>query len=89
MKAGVEVVTKAYANDLLFENGRVAGVAFFSMGKSFKVPSSMVIGADGVESRIGRKAGIHTQLKLTDIDSCVQYTLANIEVNSNICDFYF
>ena len=89
VKAGAEVRTKSYVSDLLFENDRVSGVTFFSMGKSFKVRSSIVIGADGVESRIGRKAGIHTQLKLADIDSCVQYTLANIKVNSNICDFYF
>ena len=89
VKAGAEVRTKSYVNDLLFENSLVSGVTFVSMGKSFKVRSSIVIGADGVESRIGRQAGIRTQLKLSEIDSCIQYTLANIDVTANICDFYF
>lgn len=88
-KAGADVRTKAYVNGLLFEDGHVAGVTFQSLGKTFRVHSKIVIGADGVESRVGRWAGLRTQLKLKDIETCVQFTLGNIEVDRRYCDFYF
>jgi len=88
-KAGAEIMTKACADNLLFDQDRVAGVHFQSYGKGFSLRSDIVIGADGVESRVGRWAGIRTQLKLKDIETCVQYTLANIDINPHDCDFYF
>jgi len=87
-KAGAEVRTKSYVDGLLFKNGSASGVTLQSLGKKFSIQSSIVIGADGVESRVGRWAGIHTQLKMKDIYTCVQYTLANIQVDSDTCDFY-
>ncbi len=88
--AGTEVLTKAYADGLLFDaEGAVNGVSFTHLGKRFSLRAKVVIGADGVESRVGRWAGIHTQLKLRDIETCVQYTMANVDVNPGVCDFYF
>ena len=88
--AGAEVLTKAYAESLLFdEAGAVNGVTFTHMGKRLSLRAKIVIGADGVESRVGRWAGIRTQLKMRDIETCVQYTMANVDVNPGICDFYF
>ena len=88
-KEGAEVRTKSYVSGLLFEDGSVRGVKYQSLGKEFSVKCSIVIGADGVESRIGRWAGIRTQLKMKEIDTCVQYTLVNIDVEPQYCDFYF
>lgn len=89
-KAGAEVLTKAYAEGLLFnENGDPNGVVFSHLGKRQSLRAKIVIGADGVESRVGRWAGIRTQLKLKDIETCVQYTLANVDVTPGDCDFYF
>lgn len=88
-KSGAEIRTKSYASSLIFENDNVSGVNYSCLGKEFSVKCSIVIGADGVESRVGRWAGIHTQLKMKDIDTCVQYTLANIDVDPKNCDFYF
>ncbi len=89
-KAGTEVLTKAYVEELLFdENGDVNGVVFSHLGKRQSLRAKIVIGADGVESRVGRWAGIRTQLKLRDIETCVQYTLANVDVTPGDCDFYF
>ncbi len=88
-KSGAEIHTKAYVDGLLFDDGKVAGVTFLSQGRRFSVRSHIVIGADGVESRVGRWAGIRTQLKLKDLETCAQYTLANISVDARYCDFYF
>ena len=89
-KTGAEILTKAYAENLLFnKNGEVNGVVFSHLGKKLSIKAKIVIGADGVESRVGRWAGIRTQLKLRDIETCVQYTMGNVDVTPDACDFYF
>lgn len=86
---GAEFITKADALDLVWEDGKIAGVKFKYIGEIKTVKCDIVIGADGVESRVGRWAGIKTDVRLEDIDTCVQYTLSGIEVDDEACDFYF
>lgn len=86
--AGAEIRTRAYADSLLHSNGTVNGVSFIADNKRYEVSSKVVIGADGSESRVGRWAGIHTQLKLKDFESVIQYILAGIEIEPTTCDFY-
>ncbi|HDI51660.1 MAG TPA: NAD(P)/FAD-dependent oxidoreductase [Bacteroidetes bacterium] len=88
-RAGTEIRTKAYVDGLLFEDNYVAGVTVQNLGKRYSIRAKIVIGADGVESRVGRWAGINTQLKLVDLETCVQVTMVNVEVDSHYCDFYF
>ncbi|MDO9578686.1 MAG: NAD(P)/FAD-dependent oxidoreductase [Candidatus Cloacimonadales bacterium] len=86
---GAEFITKADALDLVWEDGKIAGVKFKYMGEIKTVKCDIVIGADGVESRVGRWAGIKTAVRLEDIDTCVQYTLSGLEIDDEACDFYF
>jgi len=86
---GVKVLTKAYVNGLIKRNGRVEGVRFAHNGHEREVCSQIVIGADGVESRVGRWAGLNTTTSIFDMQSCVQMTLSNIEVEDGTCYFYF
>ena len=87
-QAGAEVVTKAYVNGLLFEHGTVAGVKLNYMGEELQIRSSVVIGADGVESRVGRWAGLKTWVFPKEMASCAQMTLTNIEIDPDIVEFY-
>jgi len=87
--SGAKVVTKAYVYGLLTENGTATGVQLQYLGKKYNIRSKIVIAADGVESRVGRWAGLKTNLKLKDIETCVQMTVTNIDINHNYCDFYF
>lgn len=87
-EAGARIITKAYVNGLIREDGFVKGVRGECLGESFQVRAGIVIGADGVESRVGRWAGLHTQLKLKDIESAVQKTVIGIEVDPTRFDFY-
>jgi digeranylgeranylglycerophospholipid reductase len=59
------------------------------MGEEFSVETKIVIGADGVESRIGKWAGIDVTLKLNEIESCVQYLMTGIEFDANYTYFWF
>jgi digeranylgeranylglycerophospholipid reductase len=77
--AGAEVQVKAHVTGLLFEAGAVCGVVIERQGQPREVGASIVIGADGVESRIGDWAGLDTQLRLEDTMACAQYLLAGID----------
>ena len=85
---GVTIVTNTYVNGLLFDNDKVIGVKGIHNNEPFEKKSKLVIGADGVGSRIGRLAGINTKLNLYNIDSGYQKTMSGIKVNSNVCSFY-
>ncbi len=87
--SGVEVRTKAYVDGLIKPNGRVQGVRFTHLGDVFEIGAGIVIGADGVESRVGRWAGLRTNIKMRDMESCLQVTLANIKIDPRYIYFYF
>ena len=86
---GVKVVTKAYVYGLLAENGAISGVKIYHLGNHYQVKSKLVIGADGVESRVGRWAGLKTYARLKDMETCVQMTVSNVRFERQYCDFYF
>lgn len=87
--AGAEILTRAYVNGLLFDNGKVAGVKYEFNGEQKEIKSKIVIAADGVESRVGRWAGLETHCDFRDMECCVQITAANVNVNPDTCYFYF
>jgi digeranylgeranylglycerophospholipid reductase len=86
---GVEVRTKAYVYDLIRDNGAVNGVRVQHLGKNYDVRAKIVIGADGVESRVGRWAGLRTNVKLRDMETCMQVTLTNIKADPRFIYLYF
>ncbi len=87
--AGTHVVTKAYVYDLMMDDGVVTGVKVRHMGREYAIHAKIVIGADGVESRVGRWAGLKTHIRLRDVETCVQVTVANVKLDPRYCDFYF
>jgi digeranylgeranylglycerophospholipid reductase len=89
VKEGAEVVTKAYVYDLLREDGKITGVRALVKDQKIDIRSTIVIGADGVESRVGKWAGIDTTCSLHDMESCAQVTLSGVPVDEGILDFYF
>jgi digeranylgeranylglycerophospholipid reductase len=87
---GAEVITKAYAYDLLRNaSGEACGVRALIKDAKVEIMGKIVIGADGVESRVGRWAGIDTTCHIRDMESCAQMTISGISVDEDILDFYF
>ena len=80
VKCGAEVYTKSYVEGLIIEEGFTKGVYLDYMGIKKEVRAKIVIGADGVESRVGRWAGIRTNIKMKDMESALQYSVANINL---------
>jgi digeranylgeranylglycerophospholipid reductase len=87
-KAGAEVRVKTRATGLIIEDDFIKGARLMHLGKEYNVHAKIVIGADGVESKVGRWAGIDTSLKPADIETCVQYLVAGIGINQEYCEFY-
>ena len=87
--AGAEILTRTYVNGLLIEDGKVCGVKYEYQGEQKEVRSKIVIAADGVESRVGRWAGIPTHVDFREMESAVQVTAANIPVEQDTLYFYF
>ena len=70
--AGVEVMVKTRATGLLMNDGYVCGISAQHMGNNYEIKSKIVVGADGIESKVGRWAGIDTSLKTIDMCTCAQ-----------------
>lgn len=88
-EAGANIITRAYVNGLLFDDGKVIGVKYEYQGEQREVKAKVVIAADGVESRVGRWAGLKTHIDFRDMESAVQITAANIPVDQSTLYFYF
>ncbi len=86
---GAEVVTKAYVYDLLRSDGEITGVRALIKDQKIDIRGKVIIGADGVESRVGKWGGIDTTCHIHDMESCAQVTLSGVSVDEGILDFYF
>ncbi|HIG99015.1 MAG TPA: NAD(P)/FAD-dependent oxidoreductase [Thermoplasmata archaeon] len=88
VKKGAELMLNTRAVGLLKKNGKITGISAQQFDETIDIEADVVVGADGVESRVGRWGGIKTTLKPYDLETCVQYTLANIDWDSPYCDFF-
>jgi digeranylgeranylglycerophospholipid reductase len=88
VQKGAEIMLNTCAINLLKKDGKIKGITARHFDETFEIEADVVVGADGVESRIGKWAGIQTTLKPYDLETCVQYTLTNIEWDSPYCDFF-
>ncbi|MGB3943439.1 MAG: NAD(P)/FAD-dependent oxidoreductase [Methanothrix sp.] len=86
-EAGAKVMVKTRALGLLWDEGVPTGVTAQFLGERFKIEAPLVIGADGVESKVGRWAGIDTALKPKDIETCAQFLVQDGKIDDDYCEF--
>jgi len=86
--AGAEVRVKTRATGVIIEDGYVRGITVMHLGEEREIRADIVIGADGVESKIGRWAGIDTTLQPSELESGVQFLVTNIDIDPDFCEFY-
>ncbi|MCX6674139.1 MAG: NAD(P)/FAD-dependent oxidoreductase, partial [Methanothrix sp.] len=58
------------------------------IGEPLQIEAPLIIGADGVESKVGRWAGIDTTLKLQDIESCAQFLVHDASIDDEYTEFF-
>jgi len=86
--AGADIITRANVDDLIISDNQVRGVCYSRMGKRYKAHAGVVIGADGVESRVGRWAGIDTRIAPENLGSAYQKTVTGIKNKHNSAHLY-
>ena len=57
--------------------------------KEWQVRAGLVIAADGVESCVGRWAGLNTAVPLHDMETCAQVILAGVDIDPHCFAMYF
>ena len=87
-KAGVTIMLNTTAIGLLKENDKITGVKAKHFDEETEIEADIIVGADGVESKIGQWGGIDTTLKPKDLETCAQYTLTGLDCKDAYCDFY-
>jgi digeranylgeranylglycerophospholipid reductase len=88
-RAGADVWVKTQAYRLIMENGYAKGVYAHAAGEDISIHADVVVGADGVESRVGRWAGIDTHLPLADVGTCAQFLMSDVDVDRDYLETYF
>jgi digeranylgeranylglycerophospholipid reductase len=86
--AGAHIRVKTPALGLLFEGNRVAGVRALVDGTERSIGASIVIGADGVESWVGRWAGLTGPIQPRLHMTCAQYLLAGIDIDPHSLHYW-
>ncbi len=88
-RVGSEIITKAYVYDLLRNGDEVVGVRALVDDQKIDFQGSVIIAADGVESRVGKWVGIDTTCHIKDMESCAQVTVSGIEIDDDVLEFHF
>jgi len=87
-RAGAKVLVKTRATGLIRKDG-LWTVSAICQGESFQIEAPLIIGADGVESKVARWAGIGAKLKPEDIMVCAQYLVLDDNIDQEYCEFFF
>ncbi len=87
--AGAEVQVKTHATGLLVENGVIKGIKGRCRGLEFESRANIIVGADGVESKIGRWSGLMGPLSLKDVESCAEFLVTGIDIDPECLELFF
>ncbi|RAP46886.1 MAG: digeranylgeranylglycerophospholipid reductase [Methanosphaera sp. rholeuAM74] len=88
-RAGAKIMVRTQATSLeRVDNGVI--VTAIHMDEEIKIHAKIVIAADGPSSRVGRWAGLDSNTKTENMESCIQYEMAGVNmVNNNVIQLYF
>jgi digeranylgeranylglycerophospholipid reductase len=87
VKSGAEIRANTFISSLIKNNGYFVGVKGEFLGEEFEEKARMIVCATGAESPLRKQAlGIFSQLNL--IDSCLQYEMSGIDIDSEFIHIY-
>ncbi|MEV7595862.1 NAD(P)/FAD-dependent oxidoreductase [Kitasatospora sp. NPDC089797] len=78
-QAGAELWLKTEATGHTPRPDGTTEVHLTRLGRPVSVTAHVVVGADGVQSQVGRWAGIQTRIKLKELASCFQFVVEGVE----------
>jgi len=80
-RAGAEAWLKTEALGYTLGEDGVAELHLNRFGQRLSVRTRVIVGADGVQSQVGKWAGLKTHIKLSELASCLQLVIDGIETD--------
>ena len=80
-RAGTEVWLKTEADGYSAKPDGIAKINLKRFGKPLTIRTKVIVGADGIQSQVGKWAKLRTHIKLGELASCLQYIMNNIETS--------
>lgn len=80
-RAGADVWLKTEGVHYRSLNDGTCEVLLRRFNKEIKIRTRVLVGADGLQSQVGKWAGLHTHIKMTELASCLQFVVDRVETN--------
>lgn len=80
-RAGVEVWLKTEGLNYEANPQGDCKVHLRKFNEEITVHTKVLVGADGLQSQVGKWAGLHTHIKLPELASCLQFIVDQVETN--------
>jgi len=80
-RAGVEVQLKTEGLGYQSTTNGGCAVQLRHFNKTFEVKAKVLVGADGLQSQVGKWAGLQTHIKLKELASCLQYVVDGVQTD--------
>jgi len=80
-RAGAEVWLKTEALGYQTSIDGTCEVKLIHFNKNISIKTRVLVGADGLQSQVGKWAGLHTHIKLNELASCLQYVVDGVETD--------
>jgi len=80
-RAGVEVWLKTEALEYHANGDGTANVLMKKFGQELTIRARVIVGADGLQSRVGKWAGLRTHIRLAELASCLQFVMDRVDTD--------
>ncbi len=80
-RAGVEVWLKTEAIGYQTCNDGSCEVQLIQFNKNISIKTRVLVGADGLQSQVGKWAGLQTHIKLKELASCLQFVVDGVQTD--------
>ncbi|WP_460553473.1 geranylgeranyl reductase family protein [Ferruginibacter profundus] len=80
-RAGVSIWLKTEASGYRVLDNGSCEVDLIKFNIPVTIKAKVVVGADGVQSQVGKWAGIKTHIKLSELASCLQFVVDGVETS--------
>ncbi len=78
-RAGAEVWLKTEGLGFVANPSGYATVKLRRFNRALELQARVVVGADGLQSQVGRWAGLRTHIRMTELASCLQYIVDQVD----------
>ncbi len=80
-RAGAEVWLKTEGLNYYPQSDGTCLIEVRRFNENITIQAHILVGADGLQSQVGKWAGLHTQIKLNELASCLQFITDRVETN--------